>query len=164
MKLFEIKDITSYRPGDEDDPRSPDYEDPMDGVNVGDYQPEMPAAYVEHAPGKDRHGDDYSFRFIIQWPEGQSDHDDVEYYIATEFHEQFPQYEVVWDENIDVNGHDALVTYLQGDGANDPSVADKMNAVLKTIVQQLADKMANSSAEKDALAQRDSRRNTRRSW
>lgn len=162
MKLFEIKDITSYRPGDEDDPRSPDYVDPMDGVNISDYAPVMPSATVKFEAGRDKHNDAYSFKFIIQWPQGAEDDHDIEYYISNAFADQFPQYETIWDESAVINGGQALVMYLQGNAPqlNSPKAANQMNATLQQIVQQISDKIASEKAEKAAYSERDSRRNT----
>ena len=160
MKLNEIRDITSYRSGDEYNPRSPDYDDPMDHVNVEDYMPQMPTVSAIAEQGKDKHGDDYSFKVICRWPRGAQDDHDIEYYISSAFADKFPEYETVWDESQVINGGQAVVEYLQGNtaAANRPEAAQRMNAVLKQIIQDVALKIATAAAEKDADGSRERHR------
>lgn len=150
MKLNEIRDPSDYRSGDEFNPRSPDYIDPMDSIDVDSYRPD-PAQW-NVVPGTGKHqNDEYSFTIIGQC---HADNEAAQYmyeYILPKFYDKFTDYELVWDEDVVKNGARIWTDYIQGTTpeANNPDLAKAMLSTLTQITEQLMDQIAQERAEAD---------------
>ena len=150
MKLNEIRDPSRYRSGDELNSRSPYYKDPMDGVNINSFAPELIEWKVTAGAGKDKPGDEYSFTVVGRTSATNEDAQDMFEAINDRFIDKFPNYELVWNEDTVTNGVRTIVEYYQGNTpeANDPKIAAAMQKVLEALTQHAADEIAHTRAEK----------------
>ena len=73
MKLFEIRDISDYRSGDERDPRSPYYEDPFPNGIPDMFWPDMPEFAVSVTSGNAPNGEAYNFTMTSSYYKGNRD-------------------------------------------------------------------------------------------
>lgn len=150
MKLNEIRDPNEYRSGDAINPRSPDYIDPMDGVNVESYGPEPIVWKVQSSVGKHQN-DQYSFVIIGQCSGDNADAQYIKEYVSDKFADAFPNYELVWDEDTVTNNVRTFIDYIQGatPESNDPAIAEQIQVALNKLTQEIVYQIAEERAEED---------------
>lgn len=114
MLLIEIRDPSDYQRGDENNPRSPHFEDEPDWDSMADdHMPGLPVLDVQAKPGKSPRGEPYNLVLTITVP-GDKESASIEEYAWSEFDKATDgQWEYVDDSHVN-NGKQGYVTTIFG--------------------------------------------------
>lgn len=145
MKLFEIRDVSDYRRGDESDPRSPYYEDPLEGGVPDYFQPSMPEYVVRTEGGTAPNGEQYAFSVTSKVSREDRNEGAIDEMAWDGFagDKRFTNCEIV-DEHSEVKGGYTIYTQFLQAGRGFP-VGEVLKA-LQSYAKDYADKLAEKSA------------------
>lgn len=152
MKLFEIKDPSDYRPGDERLPGSPYYEDPFaDGIPDLFY-PDLPTFHVQTGDGELPNGERYNFVLTSSYTEGDRDQYILWEHALNELAgaKGFEQAELV-DQATERNGKTVMWRdyYMTGRGFPADQVLKFLNDAMEPVAAEMAERRAYDTAADD---------------
>lgn len=140
MKLFEIRDISDYRRGDEQDPRSPYYEDPLDH-----FRPDVPTFAVTVESGQAPNGESYNFILTSSYDKRDKDEYKIWEYALNKFasNKKFEQAELV-DQVHQTKGN--MVTWVDYYMAGRGFPVNDVVATLEEYANEIADEIGMKNA------------------
>jgi hypothetical protein len=145
MKLFEIRDISDFRSGDQHDPRSPYYEDPFPNGIPDMFMPNMPEFDVKVESGKAPNGEDYNFIMVSSYDKNDRDQYMIWEHALNEIagNKKFDQSELV-DQVDQTKGNKVTWVdyYSAGRGFPVNDVVATLNEYAKEIAEKIGEKNA----------------------
>lgn len=145
MKLFEIRDISDFRGGDQHDPRSPYYKEPFPNGIPDHFRPELPNFEVKVASGKAPNGEDYNFILVSSYDKQDKDQHMIWEHALNELagNKKFNQSELV-DQVDQIKGNTVTWTdfYAAGRGFPVNEIVGTLNSYAKEIAERIAEKNA----------------------
>lgn len=152
MKLNEIRDISDFRSGDQNDPRSPYYEDPFaDGI-PDHFYPELPAFDVKVEGGTAPNGEEYNFAVVSSYDEDDKDQFTIWEHALNEIagDKRFDQADLV-DQVDEHQGKTVTWTdyYMIGRGFPTNDVVKTLNSYANDAAERIAEKNARESDGQD---------------
>ena len=152
MKLNEIRDISDYRSGDENDPRSPYYEDPFPNGIPDSFYPEIPTFDAKVESGKAPNGEDYNFIVVSSYDESDKEQYAIWEHALNEIagDKRFEQSELV-DQTEQRQGKKVAWTdyYLTGRGFPANDVVPTLNKIANAYAGELAERNAYDTVARD---------------
>lgn len=139
MKLFEIRDISDYQRGDELDPRSPYYEDPLeDDDDIPEYfRPNYPSYYVDTTGGTAPNGEQYNLKITSKFISTDRDEAIIDEYVWDSLagDKRFQMFDLV-DEELDTKGYNKIYTQYAQVGRGFP--VDQLEAAMDAYAKEQA--------------------------
>lgn len=153
MLLKEIRDISDYRRGDEDDPRSPYYEDPDNHEVPEEFYPDMPVLSVNTSVTKAPNGEECSFVLSSTFTEPKDDDYEIAEYAMDKLDgdPRFSDAEIVDDARGKTNGRTTWSFYYK------VPASYPVKDVMPTLERHMKDK-AEQIAKQNALKHRAERK------